>query len=211
MAGIINQTSIANRALQLLGSQPIASLTENSRGAKAVNRAYIPVLYSELRANFWNFSIKRAVLVAAVNKPQFGKNNYYVLPPDFLDLASPDQITTYNYGQIPSVPNIPATQEDFQIESYDDSTIAIASNIGSPIYIRYVSSNLKESIFDVCFAEAFAASLAMEICEELTQSNSKIQTAAKMYEDAIDKAKKRNAFEMKPIEAPIDRYLTVRL
>ncbi len=133
------------------------------------------------------------------------------MPADFLDLASPDQTTTYGYGSVPNVPNIPADQTDYQIEAYDNSTVAIASNISSPLYIRYVSSAINEAIFDVCFAEAFAASLAMEVCEELTQSNSKAATASKMYDDAIEKAKKRNAFEMKPIEAPIDRYITVRL
>lgn len=211
MASNITQTSIANRALQLLGYKPIGSLNDNDRGARAVNRAYYPILYSELRSNFWNFSIKRAILSAAETQPLFGKNNYYILPPDFVDLAMPDQIATYNYGRVPNVPGIPADQTDYQIEAFDNSTLAITSNIGSPIYIRYVSSAINECIFDVCFAEALSVSIAMEICEELTQSNSKIATASKMYDDAIEKAKKRNAFEMKPIESPIDRYLTVRL
>lgn len=211
MASTTTQTTIANRALQLLGYQPINSINDNDRGARAIKRAYYSVLYSELRANFWNFSIKRAILTAAANAPLFGKNNYYILPSDFLDLAMPDQITTYNYGRVPNVPNIPADQTDWQIESYDNSTIAITSNIESPIYIRYVSSDILESIFDVCFAEAFSAALAMEICEELTQSNSKLGNVSKMYDDSIERAKKRNAFEMKPIEAPVDRYLTVRL
>ncbi|MEO8837539.1 MAG: hypothetical protein ABI351_02375 [Herbaspirillum sp.] len=211
MASTTTQTSIANRALQLLGYQSIGSINDNDRGARAVNRAYYSVLYSELRANFWNFSIKRAILSAAATQPLFGKNNYFILPPDFLDLAMPDQITTYNYGAVPNVPNLPAVSQDFTIEAYDDSTVAIASNMDSPLYIRYVSSSIKEAIFDVCFAEALSASLAIEICEELTQNSTKIQTAAKMYDDAIEKAKKRNAFEMRPVESPVDRYITVRL
>jgi hypothetical protein len=176
-----------------------------------MNRAYYPVLYAELRKNFWNFSIKRIILPASTTVPVFGKSYYYPLPPDFLDLAMGDQINTYNMGRIPGLMNQAPQYNDFQIEAMPDGTPAIASNIESPIYLRYVSSAIPEGSFDVCFSEAFAADLAMETCEELTQNNSKIQVAKSMYEDAIEMAKKRNSFEMKPIEAPIDRYITVRM
>ena len=211
MASTTTQTSIANMALQMAGYEPIASLNENSRGARAINRTYQQVLWHELRSNFWNFSIKRATLAAAAITPSFGKNNYYILPPDFLDLAMPDQITTYNYGQIPSVPNVPASQQDYQIEAYDNNTLAIASNLASPIYIRYVSNAINEALFDACFVTAFAAALALEVCEELTQSNSKLANIEKIYDDAIAMAKQRGSFESQPIVAPTDRYLTVRL
>ena len=211
MAGNITQTSIANRALQLLGYEPISSIHDNNRGARAINRAYIPVLYSELRSNFWNFAIMRATLTASTTQPSFGKANYFPLPPDFLDLCMPDQITTYNFGAVPNVPNNSPAYQDYQIENMGNNTLAIASNMPGPLYIRYISSSVTENVFDVCFAEAFAASLAMEICEELTQSNSKIATASKMYDDAIEKAKQRNAFEMKAVVPPVDRYITVRM
>ena len=206
----ITQTTIANRALQLLGYKPIASLNDNDRGARAINRAYTSVLYAELRNNFWNFSIQRAVLTASATQPLFGKANYFPLPPDFLDLCMPDQITTYNFGAIPNIPNNSPAYQDYQIENAN-GTLAIASNMPGPLYIRYISSNVTENLFDTCFAEAFAASLAMEVCEELTQSNTKMQTAEKMYDDALERAKKRNAFEMKPVESPVDRYITVRM
>ncbi len=211
MAVNITQTSIANRALQILGYEPISSIQENSRGARAINRAYYPVLYAELRQNFWNFSIKRAILAASSTQPLFGKANYYPLPADFLDLAMPDQITTYNYGAIPNVPNSSPAYEDYQIENMGNNTLAIASNMSGPLYIRYVSSNVSEGNFDHLFSESFAASLAMEVCEELTQSNSKMAMAQQMYTEAIEMAKKRNSFEMKPVEAPVDRYITVRM
>jgi hypothetical protein len=67
-----------------------------------------------------------------------------------------------------------------------------------------------EGEFDTCFAEAFSALLAAETCEELTQSNTKIQTAAKFYDDAINDAKQRNAFEQRPMNPPIDSWITQR-
>ncbi len=65
-------------------------------------------------------------------------------------------------------------------------------------------------MFDSCFAEAFSAMLALETCEELTQSNTKLQSAGQFYKDAIDDAKQRNAFEQRPMNPPIDSWITQR-
>ena len=156
MAQTTSQTSICNRALQILGYQPISSITDGSRGARAMQRAYQSVLISMLRDNFWNFAIKRASLNASATPPLFGPANSYPLPPDFLDMAPPDQ--TYGVafgGYISGPPNV----NDYQIEGQ-----SIVSDQVAPINIRYVSSAVTESMFDASFAEAFAALLAVETC-----------------------------------------------
>lgn len=213
MGSTTTQTTIANRALQLLGSQSISSLSENSRGAKSMNRAYQPVLLSELRKNYWNFSIKRASLPQDAVGPIFGKSNYYTLPPDFLDLAPPDMVFGVSGGgtlagnQIlsgtPIITGSPIV--DWLIEGNK-----IASNQVAPLNIRYVSSAVTESMFDPCFDEAFAAALAVMCCEELTQSNTKFSNLAQVYEAAIEMAKKRNAFEGRPTQPPTDSYVLAR-
>lgn len=208
-----SNVTIANRALQLVGYQTILSLTENSRGAKAMNRAYYPVLWSELRKNYWNFAISRAQLPAAAQGPSFGKTFYYPLPSDFLDLAPPDQIYGVQGGgtiagnQIlagtPIITGSPVL--DWQIEGNQ-----IATNQQGPLNIRYVSSNVTESQFDPCFSEAFAAALAVDTCEELTQSNTKMATLKQIYQETIDEAMKRNAFEGRPIQPPTDTFIISR-
>lgn len=210
MPSTVTKTTIANRALQILGYQPIGSLNDNDRGARAVNRAYYPVLYSELRKNFWGFAIKRAQISASATTPLFGKAYYYPLPVDYLDLCEDDQQNVYNFGSISDGSAMPT---DYQIENFGENgdTLAIASNIAGPIQIRYISSAVTEAIFDSIFAEAFAAAIAENICEELTNSNAKIQTAAKFYDDAIEIAKKRNAFERKPVQPPTDTYILSRM
>jgi hypothetical protein len=65
-------------------------------------------------------------------------------------------------------------------------------------------------MFDSCFAESFACQLAMNVCEELTQSNTKMAAIAKMYEDAISNAKRNNAFENRPVKPPEDSWITQR-
>jgi len=196
------QTTIANRALQLLGYKRISSINDNDRGAIAINRAYLPVLYNMLRQNYWGFSIKRASLAASATPPTFGPANYYPLPADFLDLAPMDPTFGVNSG---GPLTGPPSSVDWQIEGGQ-----IASNQQSPIQIRYVSSNITESMFDSIFAEAFAAALAMNTCEELTQSNTKIATAKGVYEDMMEIAKQRNAFESRPMQAPVSLWTSAR-
>lgn len=193
MSASTTKIGIVNRALQLLGSQSISSLQENSRGAKAVLRAYDSIFLAELRAHTWSFSIKRANLVADATAPIFGKARSFPLPGDWLYLA-PNE-TTY----------IDPDRRDWQIEG-----TAIISDDTSPLPIRYVSSNITESNFDVLFAEALAASLAIATCEEITNSNTKLQAISQRYEKVMGDAKKRNATETAPVKAPTCSFITVR-
>ena len=202
MPSTITQTTIINRALQLLGYKPVGSIQDNDRGARAMNRAYYSVLYKELRSNFWGFAVTRASLAANATPPLFGANYAYPLPGDFLDLAPPDPMFSANAGG-PVAGNM--TQNDWRIEEGQ-----ILSDMAPPLQIRYITSNLTESQFDASFAEAFAAALAVQTCEELTNSNAKIATAGKIYDDAIELAKQRNAFESRPMKAPVSLWLSKR-
>lgn len=215
MASTTTQTSIANRALQLVGYKPIGSLQDNDRGARAINRAYYPVLESVLRENYWSFSIQRAIVPASTIKPAFGKANYFPVPGDFLMLAPPDQNPNYTFGAVPVPPVQPNSglqYNDWQIEQMGENQgLAIATNCPSPLQFRYVSNDIQENSFDSCFAEAFAIRLAIEVCEELTQSNTKLSNLAQMYKQKMALAKQRNSFEEQPVQPPVDSYILVRM
>ena len=208
MANTTSQISICNRALQINGYQPISSINDGSRGARAMLRAYQPVLLRLLRSKFWNFSIQRAQLTQSAVTPAFGPAFYYPLPPDYLIMAPPDQRYGVAFGGfISGPPNV----NDYQIEQMPgEGGSAIVSDQVSPINIRYVSMNVTEGLFDPSFAEAFAALLAVETAEELTQSSSKLKQAGQLYDDAIEDAKQRNAFEQRPMNPPIDSWITQR-
>lgn len=194
MAATTTKIVIVNRGLQLLGSQSISSLNENSRGAKAMLRAYDSIFLAELEANTWKFSIKRASLVANATPPLFGKSKSYPLPGDFLYLA-PEETTLGN-----------PQARDWEIEGS-----SIYTNDGSPIHVRYVSSNITESDFSPLFAEAFSASLAMATCEEITNSNTKKADARAYYDEIIKRAKKRNDLQKPPVKSPTCSWISVRL
>jgi len=87
----------------------------------------------------------------------------------------------------------------------------IRTNDDAPLEIRYVSRVTDPNKFDALFIEALSARLAMEMCEQLTQSNAKRQLAMQEYQDSIREARKHNAFENPPVEAPDGSWITSRL
>ncbi len=193
MPAATTKTGIINRGLQLLGSQSINSLSENSNGAKVMLRAYDSIFLSELRKNTWNFAIKRANLPADATSPIFGKARYFPLPGDFLALA-PEETTLRD-----------PKRRDFNIEG-----LSIVSDEDSPLAIRYVSSSITESNFDALFAEAMSHALAVATCEEITNSNTKLSNLSSMYENIVSQAKKRNAIENAPVKSPTCTWISVR-
>jgi hypothetical protein len=77
------QLLVCNQALDLLGEDPIASLTEANPRADAANRNFTQTLVRVLREAYWNFAKYRATLVAAAN-PSFGWARAFTLPADFV-------------------------------------------------------------------------------------------------------------------------------
>lgn len=198
------QVGICNRALQLVGADQITSINDNSRSARALLTAYDPVRIALLRAHPWNFAIRRASLPASATPPIFGYANAFPLPPGFLDLLPPDPYYAVSGNMSPAFAS-PINQIDWQIEGGN-----ILSNDGGPLNIRFISSSVTEADYDALFSEAFAAQLGLTTCEQLTQSNTKKADCKAAYEEAIDLAKKRNAFENQPALGPVDNWISLR-
>lgn len=187
-----SKTEIANRALQRLGAKRITDLTEDSRNARAIAAAYESVKLAELRKYNWSFAIKRAQLASSVSTPLFGRSYIYPLPADFVRL-------------LPLDPEQVSNNEDYQIEGRN-----ILTNESSPLNMRYVYNVTDPNEMDSLFRETFACKLAEELCEEITQSNTKIQTVIDAYKDIIAEAKKAGAIEKTAQQPPEDSWVTVR-
>lgn len=184
---------ICNRALQKLGAERIISLSQDSTSARACNLAYEAVRDAELRSHTWNFSIKRASLAADATAPVYGYDYAYTLPSDCLRLLSNDHA------------------EDFYPNKWKVEGRKILSNADAPLQIRYVSRVEDTTKYDAMFSEMLSCKLAMEMCEELTQSNSKRQLAAEEYKATMREARKMNAFENPPAEQEVDTWITAGL
>ncbi len=187
-----SDVEICNRALQKIGAARIVSLTENSKNARECNACYDALRQAELRKNFWSFAIKRAQLAKDATAPDWGKAYSYTLPADFICLAD-------NY------PELNSPYLDFEIEGRQ-----IFTNMTDPLQIRYISDIRDANLMDPLFREALASKIADEICEIVTQSNAKKQTAMIEYENAIAEAKARNGIEKIDARPPEDIWVTVR-
>ena len=195
MPNSTTQTSVIDRGLQLLGYAAITSAQQvGSRGAKAMQRAYSSVLQSELQKNYWHFSIKRASIAASATPPVHTKGFAYPLPGDYL-MVAPDDDDGSDFMH----------RKDWVLEQGH-----IITDDSSPLYIRYVSNDIIESQFDAIFAEAMSAALAMACCEELTNSQSKFDRVAALYEMQINNAKQRGAILIRKARLPISPWISKR-
>lgn len=184
--------TISNRALQKLGAARITSLSDNSRNARSCNACYDSIRKATLRNHPWNFAIKRAILAADSSAPVFGRARSFQQPADFLRILPP-----YPEDDINSL--------DWIIEGQQIYTDDVA-----PLNIRYIADITDPSLFDSLFSEALSSNMALEMCEELTQSNSKKADISREADRNIAEAKKVNALEKVVAMVPDDFYITVR-
>lgn len=182
-----SEVSICNRALQKLGAARITSLTDNSVNARACNNAYFDVRDATLRSHTWAFSVKRAVLASSTTAPAHTFDYAYPLPSDCLRLLSPD-----------------LNDVDWQIEDN-----CILTNIEG-CEIRYVSRVEDPNKMDSLFREVVASALAMEMCEELTQSSQKMQLLMERHKELLKEARRNNAFERRSEKPKEGSWITVR-
>lgn len=187
-----SEVEICNRALQKLGAKRIVSLTQDSVSARACNVAYEIIRDKLYRSHFWSFTIRRAVLAADSSAPTWGKANAFQVPSDFIKLAPPYQEDNTNY-------------KDWVIEGKK-----IYTNDDAPLYIRYVAQVTDPNDMDALFRELLACDIALELCQELTESNTKKADLKLDRKDILADAKKANAFEKISAFPPDDTYLSCR-
>ena len=180
---------ICNSALQRVGAASILSITDNSPEARACAIAYDSNRRDELRKHSWNFAMSRAVLSPDATAPAFDYKYQFTLPPDCLRVIRP------------------ATPDcDWAIEGRK-----ILTNDSNTLYLRYVADVQDTSLFDSSFYNVVSAAMAIDICERLTQSNTKNSRLGQDYKDAVTMAKRVDAFESGPEDAPDDDWWLARL
>lgn len=187
-----SKVEIANRALQKLGARRIVSLGEDSVNGRAINTAYEPVKLAELRKHAWSFAVKRASIAADASAPLFNREVSFQLPSDFIKLLAQDPEQNVN-------------DLDWQIEGRK-----IITNEQAPLEIRYIYNVDDPNEMDALFRETLSAKLALELAEELTQSNTKKAALLEAYKDTIAEARKANAFERISQMPTADKWITVR-
>lgn len=204
-----SKLTIWNRALQKLGAKRVASETEQSPSARACLLAYPSIRQSELRKNVWNFAIKRASLSVDSPAPDWGRQSSFTLPADWLRLAEsyPEDLTN-DVNLVGVSVAFTATftgQKDWVIEGKK-----VLTNDTAPLHIRYVADIEDVSQWDPIFCEVVSTAMAYEMCEELTQSNTKKTDLAAAYKYGISEARSADSIEVAPADPPPDTWLAAR-
>lgn len=189
-----SDTDIANRALQLLGEKRITSLTQDYPTARDINASYTLIRDAELRRHPWGFATTRATLAASATAPAFEYSYAFPVPSDFLRLH-------------PSHTD----ESDWAIERVSGVGTCILTNDGDTLKVRYIARVSDAGVFDPLFVETFAARIAFELCEKITNSSQKKREAWEAYTMALADAKRVNAIEKVSAEPPEDPYITARL
>lgn len=197
-----SQVEIANRALTKLGAARIISFGDDNKQARAIQSMFDIVRDSELRSHIWSFSVKRTYLAALSTTPDWGFEYEYALPSDYLRLLQVDEF--YNGPSMDDYRN--GATADYVLEGRK-----ILTNFGAPLKIRYIARQTDTTTWDATFVEAFACKLAMELAEDLTQSNQKRDLAQQEYRFALMQAVRSGAIEQPAQDLPDNSWLLSRL
>lgn len=198
-----SQVDIGNRALSKLGEARIISLDDDTKNARAIKAAFDIVRDAEFRAHRWHFTKKRTTLPALSTTPAFGWDFQYQLPSDFIQV-----IQVGYYDPIVDLSDYRTSgSRDWEIEA----DAVLLTNAEAPLPLRYVARVEDTTRYDSTFIEVLACRLAAEVCEELTQSTTKKESAKDDYKLAMSVAIRANAIELPPQTIQDDSWLLGRL
>ena len=155
-------TEIANSVAKKLGERAVVDWeTDDTKFANSFRIRYPLIRDALLRAYVWNFAQKRVALSASATKPVWGFSNKFPLPSDYLRLVEFRDVSEFS-------------EEDGHIHANADSVL----------YMLYCYKNTDVTKYDSLFVEFLATLIALELNEEITQSNTKkqlLQADLQMY------------------------------
>jgi len=179
---------VCNKGLDKVGHGPITSLADGTKAANLCTRNWETIRDQVLRDHPWNFAVKRAVLAPSVTAPLWGFGYSFPLPAKCLRLIEVRDLSTGEY----------------ELEGK-----AILAN-ATALYIRYIDQITDPNEFDALFIDAVATRLAFELCESLTQSNTKKNELWQEYQDSLTRAMRADGQENPPAPFEEDEWIAVR-
>ncbi len=188
----ISTVSICNRALDLLGADPIISLEDGSKAANLCQRNFEPSADSLLRLYPWNAALRRARLPALSESPAWGYLYQYQLP------QGPEPAFCLRLLEIDN-------GSDYRVEGR-----RILADYAAPLDILYIGRVTDTATFDPLLAEAVAAKLAVHLAGNLTESGSRIDAARNYLRDILAQAKAIDAQEGGAASLVVDAWLQAR-
>lgn len=197
-----SKTDVFNRALTKLGDARVIDPTDDSEAAIVINNMFDIVRDAELRANTWNFSVKRDSIAALVSTPAFGFSYEYQKPGDCLRfIMIGDFYVGYSLADYRTMP-----EAAYQIEGNK-----ILTDLAAPLNIKYVRSVTNVGDWDPLFVEYFACVLALESCPRLAGSRGDKEQLRQDRKEALLTAVRADAIENPPELIADDSWIMSRL
>ncbi len=134
---------------------------------------------------------------------QASSRNIFRLPSGYLRRAPQDpKAGSVSYLGVPG--NI--MSDDWVLEGN-----FITTTDNPVIVLRFVADIQDVTQMDPMFCEGLGARIGLEVCEPLTQSDSKLNTISQIYKTMMGDARAINGIEVGPVEMPLDDYLSCRI
>ena len=198
-----SNVQIANSALTKLGASRITALTDNVKAAREINAIFELRRDYLLRTHNWSFAMTRTSLPALDETPAWGYTTLYQLPTDCLRVVQVNDTWV--------VPGLSDYTSGPDSEPYKITGRRIETDIGAPLKLRYIKRVTDPAQFDAAFVEVFASDLADQVCEALTQSNTKREATRAVLRQSLLEAVRSNAIELPPEAIPDDSWVLSRL
>ena len=182
-----SQVDICNLALTAIGHKTIASIDEQTEGARKCAVYYQQAVDETLRAYNWNCATARASLAQETATPVFGYSYQYALPNDCLRVLQLERLDL-----------------EFKVEGKKLLTNESSAKI---LYIRRIGAGE----MDPLLVGAVAARLAYELAYAISNNRGLAELMLQVYEQKKLEAACIDAQEGTPDEIEVDSWLNARL
>lgn len=196
---VLTSVDLANRSLDLVGTNTIGTLNDTTKEAMICRRNYDQIRREVLRMHPWNFALTRATINLGNSQapvaPAFEFTYSFFYPQDALRLTN----ITDSDG---------IDSNDFKDWALEGRFIFSSTDT---LWIRYVKDFIDVDDFDPVFFNCFALKLAWMISYKLTQSTTLKDQLWKDYLAAERRAKFLDSVENPGFEIDSDVWMRSRL
>jgi hypothetical protein len=173
--------AVCNRALDMLGAEPVTSLADNTKAARLCARNFEPVRDAVLRAYPWNAAIRRAALPALADAPPWGYARQFQLP----DGPAPE----------PCLRLLAIEGEVDFGRAYKIEGRRVLTDAPAPLNVLYIARIADPSLLDPMLHDAIATRLAADLSYSLTASAALGQSLMEIYQAKLAEARATDAQE----------------
>ncbi len=187
----VSNVSIANAALRKLGESPITDFNENSKAARLANERFEEVRDALLHTHPWNFAMKRVSLAASATGPEWGFENAFPVPADYIRAFE-------------------INNENLKNNRWQAEDGTIVTDLPAPLEIRYVYQLQDPTRMSPGFREALADALAADWAHDITGDPNIMTETAGRARLSLARAKSSDGQEGTPKQMNADEWINAR-